>query len=127
MTLLLGQNDDCLVLNSKDGKGRHRSQRYWAERGLIHVEDSKEGYAILSVAQFMQQVKALNDMLGRKSSSGDTGADASMRKEIQDKVDKACRIARKAQEQGMPDDPSCYKNYRALRKHTMYTGDIKSM
>lgn len=126
MTLLLG-NHDCLVLHSKDRKGRHRSTRFWAERGLIHCEDDKEGYSILSVAQFMQHVKGLNDMLGKRSASGDAGADADLRKKIQEDVDKAVAIARKAQEQGMPDDPTCRTNYRILRKRTMYTGDLPSM
>lgn len=123
MTLLLGQHD-CLVMHSKDAKGRHRSTRFWAERGLIHCDDSKEGYCILSVGQFMEQVKALNDMLGKKSASGDSGADADLRKHIQEQVDKAVAIATKAQEQGTPDDRSSYKNYKILRKHVMYTGDV---
>jgi len=123
VTLLLG-NHDCLVMHSKDKKGRHRTTRFWAERGLIHCEDSKEGYCILSVAQFMTQVKALNDMLGKKSSTDDTGADADLRKLIQENVDTAVLIARKAQEQGMPSDPTCRTNYRIMRKTTMYTGNV---
>ncbi len=123
MTLLLGQHD-CLVMHSKDKKGRHRTTRFWAERGLIHCEDSKEGYSILSVQQFMQQVKGINDMLGKKSSGGDSGADADLRKHIQEQVEKAVAIAEKAQVQGTPDDKSSYKNYKILRKHVMYTGDV---
>jgi hypothetical protein len=126
MTLLLGDHD-CLVMQSKDKKGRHRTTRFWAERGLIHCEDSKEGYTILSVAQFMQQVKGLNDMLGNRASNRDTGFDVDLRKSIQANVEMACRIAKKAQEQGMPDDPTCRTNYAVMRPRSFYMGGGKSM
>lgn len=91
-----------------------REVRYWAERGLIRVEDSLDNsYEVLSVRQFLKHAQALSAMLGNSSSNKDAGADTHLRAEFQRIIDRSVELARKAQVQGMPDDPSAA---RALRR-----------
>lgn len=110
---------DVLIIRGRhkiDAKGNTvaREVRYWAERGLIRVEDSLDNsYHVLSVRQFLRHVNALSELLGNTTAKKDSGADAQLRSEMQRNIDRAVEIAKKAQVQGMPSDASAC---RALRR-----------
>lgn len=115
---LTSGDPDVLVIRGKHKvTARHtvdREVRYWAERGLIRVEDSLDNsYRVLSVRQFLKHAQAMSELLGNSSAKKDAGADADLRREFQRIIDRAVELARKAQVQGMPDDPSAV---RALRR-----------
>lgn len=122
MLLLRGTTNDpdVLVIRGKhklDAKRTvDREVRYWAERGLIRAEDSLDNsYEVLSVRQFLRHAAALSAMLGNSSSKKDTGADPHLRAEFQRIIDRSIDLARKAQVQGMPDDPSACRDLRRRR------------
>lgn len=115
---LTSGDPEVLVIRGKhkidDRRTVDREVRYWAERGLIRVEDSLDNsYEVLSVRQFLKHAKALSELLGNSSAQKDAGADAHLRAEFQRIIDRSVELARKAQIQGMPDDPSAA---RALRR-----------
>jgi hypothetical protein len=102
---------NCLVMRGMHdlGGGRRvvREVRFWAERGLIHCEDSLDNsYSSTSVREFLTKFRALSRMLGNSSSAKDRGPEGELRSAVQQWIDKAIEIARQAQEQGMPDDPA---------------------
>jgi hypothetical protein len=122
MLLLRGTSEDpdVLIIKGKhkidDRRTVDRVVRYWAERGLIRVEDSLDNsYEVLSVRKFLQHAAALSKMVGNSSSNKDSGADATMRTEMQRIIDRSVELARKAQIQGMPDDPSANRARRRGR------------
>lgn len=107
--------DNVLVMRGRhrlpDGQEVPREVRFWAERGLIHVEDSLDNsYQSLSVRQFLERVAALSDLLRNSRSSDATGPDAAYRSELLAVIEQAVQIARQAQLQGMPDDPSAVRD-----------------
>ncbi len=117
---LTSGDPDVLVIKGKHKiDDRHtvdREVRYWAERGLIRVEDSLDNsYEVLSVRQFLRHAAALSAMIGNSSANRDAGADSAMRAEMQRIIDRSVEIAKKAQIQGMPDDPSAARDLRRRR------------
>jgi hypothetical protein len=54
-------------------------------------------------------------MIGNSSANRDAGADSAMRAEMQRIIDRSIELARKAQIQGMPDDPSAARDLRRRR------------
>ncbi len=109
---------DVLVIRGKhkidDHKTVDRQCRYWAERGLIRVEDSLDNsYRVLSVREFLRHANALCEILGKTSAKRDSGPDANLRAEFQRIIDRSVELAKKAQIQGMPGDASAA---RALRR-----------
>ena len=120
--LLRGTDNDpdVRVIRGKhkidDRRTVDREVRYWAERGLIRVEDSLDNsYEVLSVRQFLRHAQALSAMLGNSSAKKDAGPDTQLRAEFQRIIDRAVELARKAQIQGMPDDPSAARDLRRRR------------
>lgn len=88
-----------------------KRDRYWAERGLIHIEQGSDGalstensYESLSVREFLQRVKAINDMIGNSKTAlaADGFAHADELARQQSFVEEAMELAQKAREQGMP-------------------------
>ncbi len=122
MTLFANEHN-VLIIRGVTKHGLKRQVRFWAERGLIHCEDSADNsYKSMSVRSFLQRVKALNDMLARSSVNSDKGADASLREEVQRNVEKAAQIAQLAQVQGMPEDATARRALARSRAKTVYTG-----
>jgi hypothetical protein len=112
-----------LIMRAKTQHGLPREVRFWAERGLIHCEDSFDNsYDSMSVRSFLQRVKAMNDMLARSASRSDAGFDVPLREEIQRNIEKATEIASQAQVQGMPQDASARRALVRGRPKTFYIG-----
>ena len=79
--------------------------RYWAERGLIHHEDSEtEKYQSMTVKTFLHRVKAIHDMLGNSVTKLEGFAHADEIERQQKFVAEAAELARRAQEQGEPPE-----------------------
>lgn len=109
---------DVLVIRGQhkidDKRTVKREVRYWAERGLIRVEDSLDNsYNVLSVRQFLRHANALCEILGNSSAKKDSGPDTNLRAEFQRIIDRSVELAKRAQVQGMPSDASAV---RALRR-----------
>jgi hypothetical protein len=80
-----------------------KRDRYWAERGLIHIEHADDNtYECISVREFMYRVRGMSDMLGNSTKDLEGFAHWD---EIQRQMnfrEEAVELAAKAQEQGMP-------------------------
>ncbi len=62
MTVLIGGQHSVVYFGPRDNP---KCQRWWADRGMIHVEDARDNtYDTLSVREFLHRLKAVNDMLG---------------------------------------------------------------
>ncbi len=88
-------------------------QRWWADRGLIHMEDASDNsYDTISVKDFLLRLKGLNDMIGnsRKSMKDAKMMDAEELTRVQRFVEQGCDLADKAKEQGMPTDASARRD-----------------
>ena len=88
--------------------------RIWAERGLIHIEDSRDNsYECLSVRTALQRMKAISDMLGNSTQrdiNSEDQFDRANRDRHQRMLDSMIEITRKAQNQGMPSDASARRD-----------------
>ena len=97
---LIGGNHGVVLFGPRDNP---RRDRYWAERGLIHIERSDDNlYECITVREFLQRVKGVHDMLGNSTADlvGFAHWDEIQRQ--QSFVEEAAELAKKAQEQGMP-------------------------
>lgn len=91
--------------------------KYWAERGLIHLEDAEDNsYVTLSVREFLLRLKGINDMIA-KVSRGEKTLDPQELQRHQNFIEQALALVEKAKEQGMPTDPSARRD-RARRRPT---------
>ena len=98
---------ESFIIGGEHGVVRFYDLRIWAARGLIHIEDGRDNsYKQLSVRQALERVQGFNDMLGKKSDDKENKSFMPLRERIQEFVEKMMPVIRKAQEQGMPDDPT---------------------
>jgi hypothetical protein len=107
--------------------------RFWAENGLIHVEDARDNsYECMSVRTALRRVNAISEMLGnstRREVYTEDQFDRANRLRNQNMLDGITNLLQKAQIQGMPDDPSAMRDVvRRLPKSvvvpTMYGGGM---
>lgn len=89
-----------------------RETRYWAEGGIIKVEDKKPKAGggeevscteIINLREALVRLKAINDMLGMSSDRG-IEIDPQERKSLEKFVEEMIAVIRKAKEQGNPYD-----------------------
>lgn len=97
---------------------RTRHLRMWAERGLIHIEDSRDNsYAVASVYDTLCRMKGISDMLGNSSEremNSENPFDRAWRAEQVEMLEGMVEVVRRAKEQGMPSDASARRD-RARR------------
>lgn len=122
MTMLLtGTSGNRSVVNFGNLK-------FWAERGLIHIEDIRDGaYEVISVRSALHRMKAISDMLGNSVSAREKHSydqfDYDNVKRHQDMLDGLKILCDRAKVQGMPTDPSARRaNARALPKTFVVPG-----
>lgn len=99
---LVGGQHGVVFFGPRDNPKRYR---YWAERGLIHVEDSADNsYDTLSVRSFLHRMRAVNDMIGNSKAtmSNDQFAHYDELQRQQTFLEEAVELVEKAREQGMP-------------------------
>lgn len=116
---LLGFGSDHMV-------AQFRGDRYWAERGLIHIETSDNRYDTLSVRAFLHRVKGLVDMVGNSHASRKGVFDEATRQDYQRFFEEAEAIAKLAQEQGMPSDKTARHAVMNSRPKTVCVGAGKA-
>lgn len=104
MPVLLGNQHGVVFFGPRSNP---KAVRWWAERGQLHWEDSRDNtYGVVSVREFLYRLKAINDMLSNgkhKENEGVMHVDEVERH--QRFVEQAIELAKKAKEQGMPQDP----------------------
>lgn len=88
--------------------------RFWAERGLIHIEDSRDNsYESVSMRTALHRVSAISEMLGNSSKRelySEDQFDQANRVRHQQMIERMLRIFEKAKIQGMPSDPSARRD-----------------
>ncbi len=120
MSLLLGGHGVATLVTYSG-----RVLRVWAERGLIHMEDSRDNsYKVMAVRQALEHLNGINTMVGNSIRTGHVRyADelALHQKFIQDCTD----VIKKAQEQGSPDDPSAVRDVNRRRAKSLSVPAMK--
>lgn len=107
------------------GKGvvRCGPLRFWAERGLIHCEDSRDNsYEVIKVRDMLLRLNAHNEMRPGIDGTEDPITKKwvyEFRSHIQTMIEQMLELCRKAQEQGMPDDPTARNSLKARRPSTV--------
>lgn len=109
---------------------RFGNLRMWAERGLIHIEDGKNGgeYKVVSVRVMLQRMRAIQDIITnskptqRQRHSHDQ-MDKKWLEDNQGMLEAMVEVVRRAQAQGMPSDPSAVRDLvRRLPKTVVVPG-----
>lgn len=95
--------------------------RFWAERGLIHIEDARNNsYECICVRVALQRANAISEMLGnRREAHTEDQFDQANRIRHQNMLDGLTELLYKAQVQGMPDDPSARRDLVRRRPKTV--------
>lgn len=103
MAILLGQNHNVVYFGPRSNP---KAVRWWAERGLLHWEDSRDNsYASVSIKEFLERLRGINDMISNGRRKGNEGfMHADEIKRHQDFIEEAIELVRIAKEQGDPDD-----------------------
>lgn len=94
--------------------------RMWAERGLIHIEDSRDNsYESVSVLTMLWRMKAIMDML-KNSTRREKGSfdqfDHQTHDEHQQMIERMVEVTNKAKVQGMPSDASARRDLKRRRR-----------
>jgi len=109
---------------------RFGTLRFWSERGLIHIEDSRDNsYEAISVRVALQRMKAISDLLGnstQRQKHSHSQFDNAFRQRNQDMLDGMCELVRKAQIQGMPSDPTASRDLVRRAKKTVVVPGFNS-
>lgn len=97
--------------------------RFWADRGLIHMEDSRNNeYQTYSVRTFLHRARGISDMLmnstKRDMMTEDQFDQANRMRHV--KFLEACaNLVEKAKVQGMPSDPTARRDLARRRPKTV--------
>ena len=98
---------NTFLIGGEHGVVKYQNLRIWAERGLIRIEDARDNsYETLTVREAILRVKGFNDMIGNSAEDRRNPAFWDMREKLQRLVEEMSEVIRKAQMQGMPDDPT---------------------
>lgn len=119
MAHVLGQSHDVV---------RFGGLRIWAERGLVHIEDSNtNAYEVISVRDALVRMDAISDMQANTlAKKKDASKHFKALEKNQNFLDQMEVVIRKAQEQGMPHDPSAKREYARRRPTTLVMPDLPS-
>lgn len=115
MDLFVGGQHGVAALVTYSG----RVLRVWAERGLVHMEDSKDGsYQVKSVRDAALHLKGINDMIGNSIRDGhlNYADEVAMHQKF---ISECEGVLKKAQEQGMPTDESAVRDLKRRRATTL--------
>lgn len=97
--------------------------RMWAERGLIHIEDTTDGdYNVVAVRAMLERMQAIQEMLinsRRREKNSEDKFTANVVEAQQRMLEQMANVVRQAQEQGMPSDPTARGTLQRQRKTVM--------
>jgi hypothetical protein len=108
---------------------RHGPLRLWAERGLIHIEDSRDNsYEVVSVHSTLHRLNGLSDML-KNSNDRDKYSedqfDQANRERIQRMIESMIEVCAKAKVQGEPFSRDAVAEAGRRRPLTMVVPGLK--
>lgn len=104
--------------------------KMWAERGLIHWEDTRSGeYESMSCKTCLERMQGLQDMLknSRIQLKNNGLMDFDRYDQIQRMIEQMIDVVRQAQEQGMPSDPTAVRDLQRRMPCTVVVPDVASM
>jgi len=106
------------ILGQQHGVVNHGPLKMWADRGLVHIEDSRDNsYETHEVKEMLARIAAISDMMKHPidgtESSKERKAIHEERVRQQDLIDSMIPVIRKAQEQGMPGDKTAINALKA--------------
>lgn len=122
MLFVPGQTDNDVVIFGK--------LRFWAERGLIHIEDASDNsYVTIAVRTALERASAISDMLcntSKRQKHSHDKFDEMLIKHNRDMIDGIVKIAQKARIQGTPDDPSAVRDLQRRAKRSIVVPERRS-
>ena len=92
--------------------------RIWAERGLIHIEDSRDNsYKVVNVKTMLHRMKAVQDAISnsrkdKRQAHSYSQFDNHWLSMNQDMIDQMILVIEKAKVQGMPSDPTACRDLK---------------
>ena len=123
MSFLIGGQHNVVFFGPRSNP---KCQRWWADHGLIHVEDSRDNtYDTLGVREFLHRLNAINDMVGNsKATMASEGFAHQDEIERQQRfIEDAVELVRLAKEQGEPGNPDAVKSVNSRRPATIIMPD----
>jgi hypothetical protein len=118
-----------LASGNDRGVVRFGPHRFWAERGLIHCEDSRDNsFNTYSVATMLRRMSAISDMLGNSTDReihSEDQFDQANRARHQRMLEGMVDTVRKAQEQGMPSDATARRDLARRRPLTLVVPGLR--
>lgn len=102
--VIIGKSDGVVFFGPRSAP---KAVRWWAERGLIHFEDSRTGqYQAMTVKTFLERLQGINDLLskGRKVANKDFVHPDEVDRQMRF-IEQGVELAKKAKSQGDPTDP----------------------
>ncbi len=111
MDLFIGGQHGVATLVTYSG----RVLRLWAERGMVHMEDSRDNsYKVLTVRNALFHLAGINDMIGASIADSQLGYADELA--LHQRFIKDCEeVMKKAQVQGMPSDPTAVRDVNRRR------------
>jgi len=119
MPLILGLEHNVIFFGPRSNP---KCQRWWADRGLIHVEDSRDNtYESMPVRTFLHRLKAVNDMIGNSKTqlANDGFAHKDELNRQQRFVESALELANIAKAQGEAGSKDAIKDAKRRRSLTV--------
>lgn len=104
MILLANKSDVCTFKDPlKPGAHAHK---WWAQGGLVCWQDTVTGDdGAITVRDALLRIKAISDMVGNSRRGASRTMAVSALEAFQEYIDSMVEVCKKAQRQGMPDDP----------------------
>ena len=109
-------------IGGQHGVVKFGTLRLWADRGIVHIEDSKDNvYTTISVKEALNRMQAISDMVTNTlEMKGDITRFFKALESNQEFLDQMVKVCRKAQIQGMPTDPQARKELARRRPTTVF-------
>ena len=102
--------------NLDNAVANYKFLKVWPERGLVHIEDMRTGgYRSISVHEMLWRLRALSEMVREARKDPNFAKKKAQEaigeiEELQRAILNLESVCRKAQEQGMPSDPSAVRD-----------------
>ncbi len=119
MALILGLNNNIVYFGPRDNP---KCQRWWAERGLIHMEDARDNsYITLNIREFLERLQGVNDMIGNSKTAAvnDGFAHSDEIGRQQKFIEEAVELVKVAKEQGEAGSKDAVKDAKRRRSKTI--------
>lgn len=123
MTILIGGQHNVVFFGPRSNP---RCQRWWADRGLLHMEDSRDNlYKTVPIPVFVQRLKAVSDMIGNSKATlaKDGFAHIDEIERQQRFVEEGIDLLRIAKEQGEAGSSDAIKEASRRRSLTLVMPD----